>query len=116
MAEIFGLEIIVGDASYGLERFLRAIDGDFGPGRCATCYRLRLNAVAQTAARLSFEAFTTTLLISPYQNHELLISVGEEAGRAAGVKFHYTDFRPGFRASHEVAKQNEDILESLKKK
>ncbi len=107
MADVLGLQLIAGDASYGLERFLLALKGDFGPGRCATCYRMRLNAVAQAAARLSFEAFTTTLLISPYQNHELLISVGEEAGKAAGVKFHYTDFRPGFRSSHETARKNE---------
>ena len=107
MAGLFGLEVISGDASYGLEKFLREIGSDYGPGRCAICYRMRLTAAARAAARLSFEAFTTTLLISPYQNHELLISTGEQTAREAGVKFHYTDFRPGFRSSHEIARQNE---------
>ncbi|GAB1355197.1 epoxyqueuosine reductase QueH [Erysipelotrichia bacterium] len=107
MAGQFGLEVISGDASYGLERFLHETGSDFGPGRCEICYRMRLTAVAHAAARLSFEAFTTTLLISPYQNHELLISTGEQAAKETGVKFHYTDFRPGFRNSHEIARQNE---------
>jgi predicted adenine nucleotide alpha hydrolase (AANH) superfamily ATPase len=107
MAEAYGLSVVAGDAEYGLERFMRAINGDYGPGRCAACYRLRLTAAAEAAARLSFEAFTTTLLISPYQNHELIIAIGEEAGKKAGVKFHYTDFRPGFRNSYDVARQHD---------
>ncbi|HNX74729.1 MAG TPA: epoxyqueuosine reductase QueH [Candidatus Rifleibacterium sp.] len=107
MAEILGLQVIAGDTEYGLERFLSEIAGEHGPARCATCYRMRLTAAARAAARLSFEAFTTTLLISPYQNHELLIATGEEAARQTGVKFHYTDFRPGFRQSHELARQHE---------
>ncbi len=107
MAEIFGLKVVAGNAEYGLERFMHEIGGDFTQGRCATCYRLRLTAAAQAAARLSFEAFSTTLLISPYQNHELLIATGEEAGKKAGVKFHYTDFRPGFKGSHDIARQHD---------
>lgn len=107
MAVIFGLEVIYGDSSYGLDRFLSALDGDYGPQRCSICYRLRLEAVAQAAADNSFEAFSTTLLISPYQNHELLIKTGLEVAEKAGVKFHYTDFRPGFRHSHEMARKHE---------
>ena len=101
----FKLEIVQGDSAYGLDRFLRALDNDFGPGRCAVCYRLRLEATAKAAAKAGIAAFTTTLLISPYQNHELLIKTGEQVAAENGVAFHYTDFRPGFRGSHDTARE-----------
>lgn len=104
-AEQFNLDIIYGDTSYGLERFLRELAGDFGPGRCATCYRLRLQAAAKATAKAGIAAFTTTLLISPYQHHELIIKIGHEAAKEHGVTFHYTDFRPGFRSSHEKVRE-----------
>ncbi len=107
MATVFGLEVISGNASYGIERFLKALNGDYSPSRCAVCYRLRFKAVAEAAVRNSFDAFSTTLLISPYQDHELLIKTGNEAAEAAGVKFYYQDFRPGFKNSHEMARKHE---------
>ena len=52
-----------------------------------------------------FDAFTTTLLVSPYQNHELLIQVAEEMAEKYGVKFLYRDFRPGFREGQAEARE-----------
>ncbi|MBI4698418.1 MAG: epoxyqueuosine reductase QueH, partial [Nitrospirae bacterium] len=37
------------------------------PDRCRACYRLRLEKTAQEAQHWGYEAFSTTLLISPYQ-------------------------------------------------
>ncbi len=99
------LEIIYGETAYGLARFLRALDGEFDQGRCAICYRLRLETTAKTAARSGIAAFTTTLLISPYQDHELLIRTGQQVASENGVSFNYTDFRPGFRGSHNAARE-----------
>ncbi len=107
MASIFALEVFFGDASYGLEKFLGKLDGNFGPDRCAICYHLRLSATAKVAVANSFSAFTTTLLISPYQDHELLIRTGQEIGQEFGIKFHYSDFRQGFKNTHEMARQHE---------
>ncbi|PKL50719.1 MAG: hypothetical protein CVV42_01580 [Candidatus Riflebacteria bacterium HGW-Riflebacteria-2] len=104
-AEHLKLEAIYGETAYGLERFLHALNNDFGPTRCATCYRLRLEATAKAAAKAGIAAFTTTLLISPYQDHELIIKIGREAALKNGVCFHYTDFRPGFRGSHNAARE-----------
>ncbi|MBU1106342.1 MAG: epoxyqueuosine reductase QueH [Candidatus Riflebacteria bacterium] len=101
----FKLEIIFGDTAYGLNRFLHALNNDFGAGRCEICYRLRLEATAKAATIAGIAAFTTTLLISPYQDHELLIKTGKEVAAENGVAFHYTDFRPGFRGSNEKARE-----------
>lgn len=51
-----------------------------------------------------FDAFTTTLLASPYQDHDKVRNICEDVAGKAGIKFYYKDFRPGFRASHEEAK------------
>lgn len=51
-----------------------------------------------------YDAFTTTLLVSPYQNYELLIQVAEEMAEKYGVKFLYRDFRPGFREGQNEAR------------
>ncbi|MDY5941970.1 MAG: epoxyqueuosine reductase QueH [Oscillospiraceae bacterium] len=88
---------------YGLRDFVRAVSADIDH-RCAHCYTLRLGTAAKYAASHGFDAFTSSLLISPYQDHELLKAVGETMGRRYGVTFYYRDFRPGFRAGQEKAR------------
>ena len=89
---------------YGLHRFLQETAGktqtpvaDGVAERCEICYRMRLEKTAACAAENGFDAFSTTLLISPYQRHEAIRRVGEEAAQRYGVRFFYQDFRPLFR-------------------
>ncbi len=72
--------------------------------RCLYCYSLRLNAAAGLAKRSRFDAFTTTLLYSKRQNHELVVSIAEEASRRHGIAFFYRDFRSGWREGQQRAK------------
>ncbi|MCL2129839.1 MAG: epoxyqueuosine reductase QueH [Treponema sp.] len=73
--------------------------------RCALCYRMRLEKTAALAKEKTFAAFSTTLLISPYQNHELIKHTGEELAAQYGVEFLYRDFRQRFRRSREEARK-----------
>ncbi|MCM8796895.1 MAG: epoxyqueuosine reductase QueH [Candidatus Omnitrophica bacterium] len=73
-------------------------------GRCEVCWRLRLERTASEAKRRGFDAFTTTLLVSPYQNHELLKKIGAEIALREEIEFYYEDFRTGFRQAHAEAK------------
>lgn len=107
MAGALGAEVRWGDTAYGLERFLATLGGEFGPPRCAACFHMRLNATAARARQDGFESFSTTLLISPYQNHDLLVSIGHEVGRELGVAFVDTDLRPAFSATHQGARDND---------
>ncbi len=75
------------------------------PHRCRYCYLLRLHNAARAAKEEGFDAFTTTLLISPYQNLELLKRIGEELQAKVGVRFLYEDLRPGYRESRRMAKE-----------
>ncbi len=93
------------EEEYGLERFLREAWADAAPGRCERCYRMRLTAAARRARNEGFDAFTTTLLISRDQNHELAARVGQAVARQEGASFYYEDFRPLFDESHEEAKK-----------
>ena len=89
---------------YGLREFVRAVAADIDH-RCAHCYTIRLGTAAKYAADHGFHAYTSSLLISPYQNHELLKTVGEAMGKRYGVEFLYRDFRPGFRAGQAKARE-----------
>jgi len=64
----------------------------------------RLGEAAKTASSLGFDAFTTTLLISPYQKHEMLVDAGEKAADEHGIGFYYEDFREGYSESRDIAK------------
>jgi predicted adenine nucleotide alpha hydrolase (AANH) superfamily ATPase len=72
--------------------------------RCAFCYHLRLERTAARAAAEGYDAFSTTLLISPYQNHECIRAAAEELAVRYGVDFLYRDFRPRFRAGQTEAR------------
>lgn len=85
-----GFPTIVDD-TYDPERWLRgALDAE---NRCERCFQDRLGRAAEAAVEGGFDAFTTTLLASPYQDHDMARRVGEQAGRNAGVAFLYRDFR-----------------------
>ncbi len=89
---------------YGLRPFVQAVAADLS-GRCSHCYDLRMGLAARHAAENGFDAFTTTLLISPYQNQEQLVRSAQAAADQAGVAFLYRDFRPLFRESQRQARE-----------
>jgi len=73
--------------------------------RCRLCYRLRLFEVAMAGRDDGFDAFTTTLLISPYQDIERVREAGEGAAAAAGVEFHFEDLRSLFPRIKPMAEE-----------
>jgi len=97
-----GAEIIYPE--YSPTEFFRAVNlKEDAPQRCAICWRLRLKKTAQAAQEAGFDYFSTTLLVSPYQDQERLKKIGEEVAQEEGVGFYYADFRPGFRQAHNQA-------------
>ena len=91
---------------YGLRPFVRSVAEDIG-GRCIKCYEMRLFDTARQAAEGGFDSFTSSLFISPYQNHELMREVALRAAGEYGVEFVYRDFRPYFRAGQDRARELE---------
>jgi predicted adenine nucleotide alpha hydrolase (AANH) superfamily ATPase len=72
--------------------------------RCIICWSLRLRKTASQAKKNGFAVFSTTLLASPYQNHELLKQLGHQIGQETGIDFYYEDFRIGFKQAQIEAK------------
>lgn len=92
-----GLEIPVDYYDdYQMEEFIRKVVNREND-RCRECYAMRLEETARAAKRGGFDSFTTTLLVSPYQKHELIREMGFEFGQKYGVPFYYADYRPGYR-------------------
>lgn len=88
---------------YGLRQFTAAVARD-SEHRCGYCYACRMERTAQYAAQHGFARFSTTLLVSPYQNRELICATGEKMGERYGVEFVPYDFRPRFREGQEEAR------------
>lgn len=89
---------------YDIEKYFRRVvfrESD----RCAACYHLRLEEAARVAAFQEFDAFTTTLLVSPYQKHDLIRDIGRSVGMEHGIEFYYEDFRPGWRQTRQMSRE-----------
>ncbi|MEG0074108.1 MAG: epoxyqueuosine reductase QueH [Clostridia bacterium] len=96
------------EESYGMVDFVKhVVDNRLNESatRCEYCYTLRLEESFRYAKEHNMDAVTTTLLISPYQNQELIKKVGEKLATKYGVSFYYEDFRPYFRQGQNKARE-----------
>lgn len=87
---------VVYDSRYGLQEYLRQVVFK-EEERCRICYAMRLSQVARAAAEQGFEAFSTTLLYSRYQQHGEICRQAEELAASHGLIFYYEDFRQGWQ-------------------
>lgn len=90
---------------YEFEDFFKNVTHDEQNKKCQLCWQLRLKTTAGFAKEKKYDVFTTTLLISPYQNHERIKDIAASLEKDYGINFYYEDFRPGFRESHNLSKQ-----------
>jgi len=97
------LDVVYRD-EYRLEEFLGAVSDDPSK-RCLYCYASRLEAAAATAAENGFPAFSSSLLYSRYQQHDIIRTMGENIGAKYGVRFHYDDFRRGWQEGIRISKE-----------
>lgn len=90
---------------YKPEDFFQEINfKESAPLRCSLCWALRLKKTACAAKEAGFDSFTTTLLVSPYQDQTLLKNIGQSIAKEQALSFYYEDFRSGFREAHNQAK------------
>ena len=94
---------LIEDDTYGLREFVKAVANDID-GRCSYCYLVRMEKTAKTAAELGFDAFSSSLLYSPYQKHSWIIRTAEAMSQKYHVNFLYRDFRPLYKQGQETAK------------
>jgi predicted adenine nucleotide alpha hydrolase (AANH) superfamily ATPase len=99
---------VIWEPGYEMVEFLRHVAGqeDYGR-RCKICYRMRLERTAQVAAREGLDAFTTTLLISPYQDQDAIRAIGEEMDQQHGVSFFFENFRRGWTEHGRMVREHD---------
>lgn len=89
---------------YGIKEYLKNVDYE-GNDRCADCYALRLKFTATYAKRNGFDAFTSTMLFSVYQNHKQLKTISENLSQEYKIDFVYRDYRHLSECSHDIARK-----------
>ena len=57
------------------------------------------------AAEHGYDRFTSTLFVSPYQNHELMRQICEQMAEKYGVEYLHRDFSPRFREGQDKARE-----------
>jgi predicted adenine nucleotide alpha hydrolase (AANH) superfamily ATPase len=100
----FGVKVHFGeyDEHVYLERVQAAKDKT---SRCRECFNLRLERTFLFALNNEFDLFTTTLLVSPYQDQQEIKSIAQKVSQGSQTQFLFCDFRPGFREAHAKARE-----------
>lgn len=97
---------LTGEPLYDITGWLRQVHGQEEKGmRCRICIAQRLRYTAELAAAAHFDVFSTTLLISPWQEHETIRQEGERAAAEFGIEFRYRDLRSEYRRSISLSRE-----------
>lgn len=102
-SKMINLNVIYEDY-YGLKEFTKNVI-DILDNRCSYCYLSRLEKTVLYAKENGYDAFSTTLLISPYQNHDLIKKICEQLSIKHNIKFIYKDFRKYYFIGKDIFKE-----------
>lgn len=78
--------------------------------RCQLCNALIVGQTALAAKKAKIKTFTTTLLCSPYKDHNEIWDLGLENGRNFKINFYYKDFRKGYWNGRNFARSHDIII------
>ena len=102
LAQKIDLPLLVYEG-YDIIEYFRSIVGHESE-RCRHCFRLRLTTTARVALKNGFNAFTTTLLISPQQKHDSIQETSNRLAEEHTVEFLYADLRKHYSDSRHITK------------
>ncbi len=104
-----GVQVI--EIPYNADEFLNEVKGlenePEGGGRCSVCFKLRLDKTAALAKELGFDAFATTLTVSPHKNSVVINGIGKAVEEKVKIEFIDGNFKKqdGYKKSIELAKE-----------
>lgn len=78
-----------------------------GGRRCGVCFGMRIAETARYAKLNGFDAFTTTMTISPHKDSGQINEIGENLARKHGIEWVHSDFKKkdGFRKSAQMSEE-----------
>ena len=94
-AKARGINVFMYD-EYGLRDFVR-MEALAPEKRCGNCYETRLRFAAKTAKEQGCDAFSTSLLASPYQDFDTICRIGNALAAEFGLEFVMHDSRQNYR-------------------
>ncbi|MGN0854115.1 MAG: epoxyqueuosine reductase QueH [Kiritimatiellia bacterium] len=106
LAAADGVELVVDDYDHAawLEAVAKGLESEPEKGaRCAKCFRFSLSRTAKFAAAHGYEAFTSSLTVSPHKDSSVVFAQGD----ALSPDFLSADFKKkeGFKLSVRRAKE-----------
>jgi epoxyqueuosine reductase len=102
LAQQTNIPLVISEG-YDMPEYFRRVAGQ-ETERCGHCFDIRLSKTAAAAKEKGFDGFTTTLLISPHQKHELIKETGDRVAGETGVPFFYADLRKRYSDSRHITK------------
>jgi predicted adenine nucleotide alpha hydrolase (AANH) superfamily ATPase len=109
LAKADGLPLFVGpNDTENWQRITAGLeDSPEGGARCRKCYAMRLERVAEAAFEGGYDAFATTLTVSPHKRADVIHPLGKGLARKWDLSFHAEDFKKkdGFRKSCELSRE-----------
>lgn len=108
VAKYFGVECIIDHTCIDFAPLAKGLENQREGGtRCQICFDLRLDKTAQYAKQNGFDAYATTLTVSPYKNSKQIFEVGQNISKKYDVPFLEMDFKKndGYHRSIVLSKQ-----------
>ena len=98
LAAVDGVKIVA--IPYDHEEWLREVAAGYEHepekgARCARCFRYNLTKAAEYAKAHGFDAFTTSLTISPHKVSPVIFAAGDAVATDVGARFECWDFKKG---------------------
>ncbi|MDD4874565.1 MAG: epoxyqueuosine reductase QueH [Dehalococcoidales bacterium] len=97
-----GFNLIVVEG-YDFIEYFRRVAGHEAE-RCQYCFDIRLRKAVEVALGQGIKAFTSTLLISPHQKHDVLINISSKLAQDSNIEFLYADLRKRYSDSRHITK------------
>ncbi|MCX5872654.1 MAG: epoxyqueuosine reductase QueH [Deltaproteobacteria bacterium] len=90
-----GISVMAEDTGLEMEDWFREVVFREAQ-KCRICFNFRMDIVARLAESKGFDAFSTTLLYSRFQKHDLLKTSCEAISEKRQISFVYRDWRTGW--------------------
>ena len=103
VAESCGAKLVE-DRSYDPRAWFAEVGVD-AEQQCRRCIAMRLDRAAREAGVRGCDCFSTSLSISPWQDHEAIEAGGAEAAERHGVPFVYRDLRCEYAESRRLSRE-----------
>jgi epoxyqueuosine reductase len=116
VSETYNAPLIVGryEKKMWIERTMTLNSEPEGGSRCELCFKIRLEKTAETAKKLGFDLFGTTLTISPHKNQTVINYTGTAISKKENIEFYVADFKKkdGFKKTMQLSHEHKIYRQS----